>query len=107
MNDGPNIPEGMLSARILADWQDGRISFIPEGESRDSFTEAVLELKEFLTVSIEFNVDPNGRLAVRANRGFALGIIPYTPEAKVWVANRPHWVAMQTQWNNMTLAGGC
>jgi hypothetical protein len=106
---GPNIPEHLVvhlrhvRADLYSDWQAGRVS-ICEQQDLVEWKKIVEEFARELGVRPEIVLNEATDMGfARVNKGFPLGMSPYSAEAKEWadLDSQVSWKAQLSSWNRL------
>lgn len=104
-----NIPVLKQQARELIEdhFRRGEFALSPDHMPSTVWLGEAKKIADENDVILETRVDgKTDKALVRLNRGFPKDMIPYSPEAKAWAAERPGWVEDQHVWYD-THSRGC
>lgn len=102
----PNIPlrlPGISSMRtdILSQWSSGKVA-VYEGSDVQGWGEAVSDLASQLETRLELKVDAKHGIGfARANAGFPIEMIAYSPHAQEWAEQQPLWRGQHALWTDL------
>ena len=103
----PNIPGRFTPTvdqtcpGVLSDWAAGRIA-LHRGDDLMVWAETVEQAARNLGEPLDLLLDYKEGLGyARINKGFPLGVRPYSQEAKEWVKGQPVWAAQHSSWNRL------
>jgi len=94
-----------LRLQILSDSYNGNVSIATGNVSSLEFVEVGRQLAEDLQVAFDSYIDvPSDTAIVRLNRGFKIGIQPFSAEAREILA-QPGQLAIHQLWQNVFYNG--
>lgn len=96
-----NIPMlEQLKLEIKTCWEQGQVAVSPDHVDKEIWEKATKEVAlELGYIPESFDEPITGVTYSRVNRGFPVGKIPYSIEAKEWAT--PSWIEEHSSWNRI------